>query len=161
MKYFRKGYFWDVFCLLPPCGFQDLSGELDITNLPSADFEVPLQGRERRQVDLLRDGLSGFLREVAVADEEPHHREVLSAPPSVHLKPREEDQGLLQDCTLGGFRWRGSAGCDVHVPHEQADLWSRKLRSIAVRKLRSIAVGQVEGLPVHVGGMTRVHCPGA
>ena len=147
-----------------------MSGELDITNLPQVDVEVPLQRRERRRVDLLRDRLRFFLVEVAVADEDPHHREVCSAAPCVHLEAGEVLQGLLHDSSPGGFcRRAGPADGDVHVPHQKTDFWSRNLKSIAVRKLRSItvrkrrsiAVGQVEGLPVHVRGMARRGGPGA
>ena len=130
--------------------------EMDITNLPTAELEVPLQRRHCRRVALLRHGQRGVLVEVAVADEEPHHREVVPVAPFVHLEAGKVVQGVAHDSSPRGLRRRfGAADGDVHVPHQQADLWSRKLKSIAVRKLRSIAVGQVEGLPVHVRDMTR------
>ena len=82
---------WDVICLMLPCGFQDLSGKVIITNLPLANVQVPLQRSEckRRQVDILHGGLRVFFREVAVADEEPHHLEVSSFPPFVHFEAAE------------------------------------------------------------------------
>ena len=92
--------------LVPRCGFQDLSREIDITNLPSAKVEVSLQRRERRQVDLLRGGLRVFFREFAVADEESHDVEVLSEAPCVHLEAGEVLEGLLQDSLLGKAMFR-------------------------------------------------------
>ena len=120
---------WDVICLMLPCGFQDLSGKVIITNLPLANVQVPLQrsGHSAWQEDILRGGLRVFFREVAVADEEPHHLEVSSFPPFVHFEAGEVLEGLLQDSSLGCYRCFVLAGCDVHVPHQQTDLWSRKL----------------------------------
>ena len=98
---------------------------------------------------------------VAVADEDPQHREVVPAAPCLHVQVAEVVQGFSHDFLAGCNRRRVAAAGDVHVPHQQADLWSRKLRSIAVRKPSSIAVGQVKGLPVHVRWMARRRGPGA
>ena len=91
---------------LRPCRFQGLSGEVAITNLPTRELEVPLQHRVRRHPFLLRGPLRGRFRallvEVAVADEEPHHREVSSAAPCVHLEVGEVLQGLLHDSSPSG-----------------------------------------------------------
>ena len=83
-----------------------MSREIDITNLPSAKVEVSLQRRERRQVDLLRDGLRVFFREFAVADEESRDVEVLSEAPCVHVEAGEVLEGLLQDSFLGKGMFR-------------------------------------------------------
>ena len=89
---------------------------------------------------------------VAVADEDPQHREVVPAAPCLHVQVAEVVQGFSHDFLAGCNRRRVAAAGDVHVPHQHAD---------AARKLRSIAVVQVEGLPVHVHVVSRCGGPGA
>ena len=61
---------------------------------------------------------------------DPHHLEVLSVPPTVHLHSFKQPQGLLHAVFPGAKFRRFFAATDVHVPHHQPDLTSR-LRSTA------------------------------
>ena len=99
-----------------------------------------------------------MFRHVAVADENPHHREVVPALPCAHVDVGEVLQGAFHESFAGGHRRRvDSADGDVHVPHQQPDF----VRSTGARKLSSIAVVQVEGLPVHVHVVIGCGGPGA
>ena len=113
-----------------PCRFKHLTEESGITNLPTREFVLLLQRREPGCGDILRSRLRIVHVEVAVADEDAHHREVRPVAPLVHLESGKVLQSLSHDFSPGGHcGGLGAAAWDMHVPHQKADPFAdRKLR---------------------------------